>query len=54
MLAKNSSVIGLTFLVQHSDFREEGSSKPPYSYAALICLAMLHSGNKMTLAQIYK
>jgi hypothetical protein len=36
------------------DYRVSGDHKPPYSYAALICMAMGANSNKMTLSAIYK
>ena len=36
------------------DYSKDGSVKPPYSYAALIGMAMKENGNKMTLSAIYK
>ena len=36
------------------DYSKDGSKKPPYSYAALIGMAMKENGNKMTLSAIYK
>ncbi|XP_064479182.1 forkhead box protein J1.2-like [Ornithodoros turicata] len=36
------------------DYRSSSSSKPPYSYATLICMAMKANKNKMTLSAIYK
>ncbi|KAI1293708.1 Forkhead box protein J1.2 [Halotydeus destructor] len=39
---------------QAVDYRAEGSSKPPFSYATLICMAMKANCNKMTLNSIYK
>ncbi|KAJ9577196.1 hypothetical protein L9F63_006253 [Diploptera punctata] len=36
------------------DYRIQGDHKPPYSYAALICMAMGANRNKMTLSAIYK
>ncbi|KDR12184.1 forkhead box protein J1-like isoform X2 [Zootermopsis nevadensis] len=36
------------------DYRSSGDHKPPYSYAALICMAMGANSNKMTLSAIYK
>ncbi|PSN32236.1 hypothetical protein C0J52_17242 [Blattella germanica] len=36
------------------DYRICGDHKPPYSYAALICMAMGANRNKMTLSAIYK
>ena len=34
-------------------FPENQNAKPPYSYAALICLALATSEKRMTLNQIY-
>lgn len=36
------------------DYKSNGSTKPPYSYATLICMAMKANKNKMTLNSIYK
>ena len=36
------------------DYSKDGASKPPFSYAALIGMAMKANGNKMTLSAIYK
>lgn len=36
------------------DYSQDGSAKPPYSYAALIGMAMKENQNKMTLSAIYK
>ncbi|XP_045593340.2 forkhead box protein A2 [Procambarus clarkii] len=36
------------------DYSQDGSVKPPYSYAALIGMAMKENQNKMTLSAIYK
>ena len=36
------------------DYKLNGSIKPPYSYATLICMAMKANENKMTLSSIYK
>lgn len=35
------------------DYRKHGDRKPPFSYAALIGMAMAAHGNKMTLSAIY-
>lgn len=35
------------------DYRSYGEHKPPFSYAALICMAMGANSNKMTLSAIY-
>ncbi|KAF4519206.1 hypothetical protein B566_EDAN013500 [Ephemera danica] len=35
------------------DYRKKGDRKPPFSYAALIGMAMAAHGNKMTLSAIY-
>lgn len=37
-----------------SNFNKDPNAKPPFSYAALICLAMRSCKKKMTLSQIYK
>ncbi|KAH7949852.1 hypothetical protein HPB49_016247 [Dermacentor silvarum] len=39
---------------EEPDYKNQGSSKPPYSYATLICMAMKANKNKMTLSAIYK
>ena len=36
------------------DYKTNGSVKPPFSYATLICMAMKANKNKMTLSAIYK
>lgn len=36
------------------DYKLDGSVKPPFSYATLICMAMKASNTKMTLNSIYK
>ena len=36
------------------NYKEDINAKPPYSYAVLICLAMMDVKKKMTLEQIYK
>lgn len=36
------------------DYKSNGTTKPPYSYATLICMAMKANKNKMTLNSIYK
>ncbi len=36
------------------DYKNDSNAKPPYSYAALICLSMKDTKKKMTLSQIYK
>ncbi|KAH9365627.1 hypothetical protein HPB48_010862 [Haemaphysalis longicornis] len=41
-------------VVEEPDYKNQGSSKPPYSYATLICMAMKANKNKMTLSAIYK
>jgi hypothetical protein len=38
---------------QHNKFADDKNLKPPYSYAALICLAMASTREKMALNQIY-
>ncbi|XP_018904643.2 LOW QUALITY PROTEIN: forkhead box protein J1-like [Bemisia tabaci] len=35
------------------DYRNNGDSKPPFSYATLICMAMRANNNKMSLSSIY-
>ncbi|KAK4328483.1 hypothetical protein Pmani_001083 [Petrolisthes manimaculis] len=40
--------------VERIDYSQDGSVKPPYSYAALIGMAMKGNQNKMTLSDIYK
>ncbi|XP_075725189.1 uncharacterized protein LOC119179386 isoform X2 [Rhipicephalus microplus] len=39
---------------EEPDYKNQASSKPPYSYATLICMAMKANKNKMTLSSIYK
>ena len=41
-------------LQEEMDYKSNGSTKPPYSYATLICMAMKANKNKMTLNSIYK
>ena len=41
-------------LMEEIDYKSDSESKPPYSYAALICLAMKETKKKMTLSQIYR
>ena len=41
-----------TFL-QHVNFRRRRSEKPPYSYTALICLALATTNSKMSLSEIH-
>lgn len=41
-------------VVEEPDYRSQGTTKPPYSYATLICMAMKANKNKMTLSAIYK
>lgn len=41
------------FLEYIEEYQSNNAKKPPYSYCALICLAMRYNGNKMTLAEIY-
>lgn len=36
------------------DYKSNGTTKPPFSYATLICMAMKANKNKMTLNSIYK
>jgi forkhead box protein J1 len=36
------------------DYKVVGDTKPPYSYASLICMAMKANQHKMTLSAIYK
>merc|ERR1719189_2674140 len=40
-------------LSQYKDFSVDETLKPPYSYAALICLAIASTRRKMTLNQMY-
>ncbi len=42
-------------LLKKGNYKEDSNAKPPFSYAALICLAMKSSGEskKLTLNQIY-
>ena len=40
--------------VEAIDYLTDGSVKPPFSYATLICMAMKANKNKMTLNSIYK
>lgn len=40
--------------VEEVDYKTNGTVKPPYSYATLICMAMKANKNKMTLNSIYK
>jgi hypothetical protein len=41
-------------LMREADYKSDVDSKPPYSYAALICLAMKATSKKMTLSHIYR
>ena len=41
-------------LNEQIDYKSNGSIKPPFSYATLICMAMKSNRNKMTLRSIYK
>ena len=41
-------------MLKEIDYKNDDNAKPPYSYAALICLAMKDTKKKMTLSQIYK
>ena len=41
-------------MLKEIDYKNDVNAKPPYSYAALICLAMKDTKKKMTLSQIYK
>lgn len=41
-------------MLKNTDYVNDAKEKPPYSYAALICLAMKATKKKMTLSQIYK
>ncbi|XP_013788284.1 forkhead box protein N2-like [Limulus polyphemus] len=40
--------------IEDIDYKTNGSLKPPFSYATLICMAMKANKNKMTLSSIYK
>ena len=42
------------FIEDTIDYKTNGTIKPPYSYATLICMAMKANKNKMTLSSIYK
>ena len=37
----------------HMDFKNDAVRRPPFSYAALICLALMDTRHKMTLNDIY-
>ena len=41
-------------MLKEIDYKDNPDAKPPYSYAALICLSMKDTRKKMTLSQIYK
>ena len=41
-------------MMKEIDYKNDSDAKPPYSYAALICLSMKDTRKKMTLSQIYK
>ena len=41
-------------MLKEIDYKNDDDAKPPYSYAALICLSMKDTKKKMTLSQIYK
>ena len=41
-------------LSKEINYKEDKTAKPPYSYAVLICLAMMDIKQKVTLEQIYK
>ena len=41
-------------LSKEINYKRDKSARPPYSYAALICLAMMDVKSKVTLEQIYK
>ena len=41
-------------LSKEINYKEDKTAKPPYSYAVLICLAMMDLKQKVTLEQIYK
>ena len=41
-------------MLKEIDYINDENAKPPYSYAALICLAMKDTQKKMTLSHIYK
>ena len=36
------------------NYKDDKAAKPPYSYAVLICLAMMDIKDKVTLEQIYQ
>ena len=40
-------------MTQEIDYKNDANAKPPYSYAALICLSMKDTKMKMTLSHIY-
>ena len=49
-----TSIKYFSFSLLEMDYKNDANAKPPYSYAALICLSMKDTKNKMTLSQIYK
>jgi hypothetical protein len=55
-IIKQKTVLTETMMSEPNleDYRSSGDRKPPYSYAALICMAMGANSNKMTLSAIYK
>ncbi|XP_067123386.1 forkhead box protein J1-B-like [Centruroides vittatus] len=46
--------MGCRSVAEEIDYKTNGTVKPPYSYATLICMAMKANKNKMTLSSIYK
>lgn len=50
---KNNNIVSSGALVTDIDYRTN-STKPPYSYASLITMAMREKKNKMSLASIYQ
>ncbi|XP_054711892.1 forkhead box protein J1-B-like [Uloborus diversus] len=52
--SKSSNLNNNKPIVEDVDYKTNGTVKPPYSYATLICMAMKANKNKMTLSAIYK